>query len=84
MKPKLADNTWQDWVNAFNEGLKAMMEAGEAQRGDRTMVDALVCGQDYLRSVTSRGEFSWYKFHEAIRKGADHAKTLPGGKGRSG
>jgi len=57
LKPNAADNTWQDWVNAFNEGLKAMMKIGEAQKGDRTMVDALLCGQDYLRSATSCKEF---------------------------
>ena len=44
MKPGLADNTWADWINAYNEGLKAMMNVGEAERNDRTMVDALLHG----------------------------------------
>ena len=44
LKPKLSDNTNEDWIKAYNEGLKAMMKVGGAEKGDRTMVDALIYG----------------------------------------
>jgi triose/dihydroxyacetone kinase / FAD-AMP lyase (cyclizing) len=44
LKQKLSENTDSDWQNAYNEGLKAMMNVGGAEKGDRTMVDALIFG----------------------------------------
>ncbi|KAG1714028.1 Triokinase/FMN cyclase [Nymphon striatum] len=43
------------WVNALKYGLKAIMEAGGAQPGDRTMVDALHAAVETLDSVPIDG-----------------------------
>ena len=79
LKPKLADNTKEDWINAYNEGLKAMMKVGGAEKGDRTMVDALIFGQEYL----AKGELDFQKLAEATRAGAEYAKSITANKGRS-
>ena len=57
-----------------------MMKVGEAQKDDRTMVDALLFGVKYLSSEQSP---SLQGLSQAIREGADYAKGLVAQKGRS-
>lgn len=85
LNAKLADNTAANWAAAYEEGLKAMMNIGEAQAGDRTMVDALAAGMDYLRGLDKAdpAALSLADLAKATRAGADHAKTLQASKGRS-
>lgn len=70
MKSKVDDNTTADWIAAYSEGLTAMKNIGEAKRGDRTMVDALEAGLEYLQN---NQEFNQDQFVQAIRNGADYA-----------
>ena len=44
LKQVLSENTDEHWQKAYSEGLKAMMGVGGAEKGDRTMVDALIFG----------------------------------------
>jgi hypothetical protein len=57
-----------------------MMSVGGAEKGDRTMVDALIFGQEYLKANLN---FDMGKLSEAVRAGADYAKTIQAKKGRS-
>jgi len=69
LSTKLAENTKETWMAAYQEGVKAMMECGGAQPGDRTMIDALHEGSEALKaSPDSYGALS-----EAVRSGADKA-----------
>jgi len=43
-----------------------MMKVGGARKGDRTMVDALITGQEFL----SKGDLDYSKLAEATRAGA--------------
>lgn len=61
-----------------------MMEIGGAEKGNRTMVDALIFGQEYIIDLKNPNEFDLNKFKQNIRDGAEFAKQLPGGLGRSG
>jgi hypothetical protein len=56
-----------------------MIKVGGALKGDRTMVDALITGQEYL----DKGELDYQKLADATRAGADYAKTITASKGRS-
>jgi hypothetical protein len=59
-----------------------MIKVGGAQKGDRTMIDALTLGDEYLQA---QGENATLEgLAKATRKGADYAKTLRGSLGRSG
>ena len=61
-----------------------MMVIGGADKGNRTMVDALIFGQEYLLELKDPNQFELSLFKQKIREGADFAKQLPGGLGRSG
>ena len=56
-----------------------MMKVGGARKGDRTMVDALITGQEFL----SKGDLDYSKLAEATRAGAEYVKTITASKGRS-
>ena len=58
-----------------------MMTVGGAEKGDRTMVDALVFGQEQLQ--TTHPSIDYGKLSDAVRAGADYAKTIQASKGRS-
>ena len=45
------------------------------------MVDALIFGQDQLKETSPNIDMG--KFSEAVRAGADYAKTISANKGRS-
>lgn len=80
LKTQLGDNSWAEWAAAYEEGLTAMKNIGEAQKGDRTMVDALEAGLEYIKGASPMNLADLAK---ATRAGADHAKTLQASKGRS-
>jgi len=50
LNAKLEENTKETWITAYQDGLRAMMECGCAQTGDRTMVDALHAGSEALNT----------------------------------
>ena len=80
---KLADAQKENWSKGFIAGTKAMMEVGGAKKGMRTMIDALVAGEEYL-SAGSADDKTLEDLGKAVRAGSDAAKALPGGLGRSG
>lgn len=51
LNAKLEENKKETWITAYQEGLRAMMECGGAQIGDRTMVDALHAGSEALNAI---------------------------------
>merc|ERR1711948_224018 len=70
---------WKDGGgNAFKHGLNAMMAAGGATTGSRTMLDALVPAADAL--VAGGG---WADAKNAACTGAEATKTMPPRAGRS-
>ena len=47
------------WAAAFHSGVEAMQRYGGAQRGDRTMLDALIPASDALQNgLQSGAQFS--------------------------
>lgn len=70
-----------------------MMKVGGAEKNDRTMVDALLFGQEYLntnQNLTFKGLSIYlliYLFNlgltKALRNGADYTKQIIAQKGRS-
>lgn len=51
-----------------------MMDIGGADKGNRTMVDALIFGQEYLLELKDPNQFELSLFKQKIREGADFAK----------
>ncbi len=60
-----------DWPSATMEGAKQMMQYGGAQRGDRTMLDALLPGLEALLKGKSIAVAA-----KAARKGADETARM--------
>merc|ERR1740117_117259 len=79
---KLVDSKKENWSKGFIAGTKSMMEVGGAKKGMRTMIDALVAGEEYL-SAGSADDKTLADLGKAVRAGSDAAKALPGGLGRS-
>lgn len=73
------ENTWSDaGPRAFMDGLQAMMDAGGASLGSRTMLDALVPAADAL--LAGQG-FAGAK--KAAKAGAEATKSMSPRAGRS-
>ena len=45
---KINEAEWNEWTEAYVAGTLAMMEVGGAKKGNRTMIDALLGGHDWL------------------------------------
>lgn len=68
----------QDWVQGLKRGLEAMTRYGGAQKGDRTMLDALWPAITCLDQGGSLIEVA-----EAARRGADATVRMKAGAGRA-
>jgi phosphoenolpyruvate---glycerone phosphotransferase subunit DhaL len=60
----------EDWKAALGAGLAGVQMRGKAEPGDKTMVDALVPGNDALAQALSEGA----DFAEALRRSANAAE----------
>mmetsp|Transcript_4640 Transcript_4640/g.5542 ORF Transcript_4640/g.5542 Transcript_4640/m.5542 type:complete len:588 (-) Transcript_4640:619-2382(-) len=67
-----------DYVGAFSAGVQAISTIGGAERGMRTMLDALMPAADELLSTGS-----WEAATRAAEEGADATTTMEGLAGRS-
>ncbi len=56
--------TEADVVTALEAALEGIMARGKAQRGEKTMVDAIAPGVEVLKEAQARGE----DFHSALRR----------------
>ena len=68
LKDKYSDNTFEDWLRAYKEGIQAITAINEASKGDRTVLDALIPGLDYLEKLNKKEpNFSFKDMTEAIK-----------------
>jgi dihydroxyacetone kinase-like protein len=59
--------TEADVVTALEAALEGIMARGKAQRGEKTMVDAIAPGVEVLKEAQARGE----DFHTALRRAVE-------------
>ncbi len=60
-----------DIVAALEAALEGIMARGKAQRGEKTMIDAIAPGVEVLKAAQANGE----DFAEAMRRSVDAVKT---------
>ncbi|HXF72840.1 MAG TPA: dihydroxyacetone kinase subunit DhaL [Actinomycetota bacterium] len=60
----------RDWAEAFDRGLRGVVNLGKAEPGDKTMVDALTPARDALERALDEGA----PFGEALRRAAAAAE----------
>jgi dihydroxyacetone kinase-like protein len=76
----------KDIVTMFDEAIKGIVMRGKAQKGDKTMLDALMPAYDVLKASLEGGETiisAFDKASEAALKGVDFTKTIRALKGRA-
>jgi len=61
----------QEWAEAFAAAVQGVMARGQAQPGDKTMVDALVPARDALQAALAEG----VPFSQALAKAAEAAEA---------
>jgi len=54
LKSKFDENTFTDWLNAYKQGVDSIKEISEASKGDRTILDALLPGLEYLEKLDKK------------------------------
>ena len=81
LNKKLSENTGSNWTAAYEEGLKAVKELSGAQKGQRTIVDALEAGMEYVNALDAENPAPYLEdLAKAIRSGALAAKSMRGFK----
>jgi dihydroxyacetone kinase-like protein len=78
--------TLQDFTDMLEEALKQIKQRGNAQVGDKTMIDAMEPAVDALKKAVAEGSSFADAFKKASKKakeGAESTKDLPGKRGRS-
>ena len=58
-----------DWAAALEAGIAGVQARGNAEPGDKTMIDALIPGRDALKAALAGGA----SFEDALRQSADAA-----------
>jgi len=71
------------WARAFRAGCEGMMRLGGADRGDRTMLDALLPAADALEAARGDYAATLAVMEEAARSGADATASMQPRRGRS-
>lgn len=82
-KTELSD---QDLIKMFDEGIKGIMMRGKAQRGEKTMLDALIPAYEALKESLEAGDntaTAFKKASEAAYNGVEYTKTIKATKGRA-
>ncbi|MFL2122676.1 dihydroxyacetone kinase subunit DhaL [Marinilactibacillus psychrotolerans] len=77
--------TFEEFIKMIDNGVAAVEMRGKAQVGDKTMIDSLRPGADYLKESDPNGrELELFKeFIEVLKQGAKNTDPLIAKKGRS-
>lgn len=82
-KMELSD---QDIIKMFDEGIKGIVMRGKAQRGEKTMLDALIPAYEALKESLEAGDDIATAFKiasDAAYAGVEYTKTIRATKGRA-
>ncbi|GFN36094.1 dihydroxyacetone kinase subunit DhaL [Tepidimicrobium xylanilyticum] len=75
-----------DVVNMFDEAIKGIKMRGKSNRGDKTMLDALIPAYEALKLAYEEGQNSLKAFkraEESALEGVEYTKTIIAKKGRA-
>lgn len=73
-------------VKMFDEGIKGIVMRGKAQKGEKTMLDALIPAYEALKASLESGETAAEAFEKAAGaawEGVEYTKTIIATKGRA-
>lgn len=76
----------EDVVNMFEQAIEGIKARGKSDRGDKTMLDALIPAFDALKAAYQDGMESKKAFHmaeDAALEGLEYTKTIIAKKGRA-
>ncbi len=81
--PADGEITAAQWADAFDAGVRGIVQRGRAAVGDKTMVDALAPAVDAFRAAGPDVKAAWEAAAEAADKGRDSTVDLIARKGRA-
>jgi dihydroxyacetone kinase-like protein len=76
----------EDIIKMFDEAIKGIVMRGKAQRGEKTMLDALIPAYEALKGSLEKGDDLSEAFIEAAdaaKEGVEYTKTIKATKGRA-
>lgn len=76
----------QDTIQMLYEAIQGIKSRGKADKGDKTMLDALIPAYEVLKESIENGEeiiIAFEKAENAAREGAEYTKTIIAKKGRA-
>lgn len=76
----------QDTIQMLYEAIQGIKSRGKADRGDKTMLDALIPAYEVLKESIENGEeiiIAFEKAEKAAKEGAEYTKTILARKGRA-
>ncbi|RKD23587.1 dihydroxyacetone kinase DhaL subunit [Caminicella sporogenes DSM 14501] len=76
----------QDIIKMFEEAINGVMMRGKAQRGEKTMLDALIPAYEVLKNSIESGKSLKEAFQDAAKaayEGVEYTKTIKATKGRA-
>lgn len=76
----------QDTIQMLYEAIQGIKSRGKADKGDKTMLDALIPAYEALKESIENGEeiiIAFEKAEKAAKEGAEYTKTILARKGRA-
>ncbi|MFZ5974958.1 MAG: dihydroxyacetone kinase subunit DhaL [Bacillota bacterium] len=76
----------EDIISIFEEAIAGIVKRGKAQKGEKTMLDALIPALDALKTGITAGasaKQAFVKAAQAAKEGAEYTKTIIATKGRA-
>ncbi|WIF93927.1 dihydroxyacetone kinase subunit DhaL [Caminicella sporogenes] len=76
----------QDIIKMFEEAINGVVMRGKAQRGEKTMLDALIPAYEVLKNSIESGKSLKESFQDAAKaayEGVEYTKTIKATKGRA-
>ena len=75
-----------DFIALLSAAIEGIQQRGKAQKGEKTMLDALIPALDAFKAEQASGgapERAWEKALDAARDGVEYTKTIVATKGRA-
>ncbi|WDV44982.1 dihydroxyacetone kinase subunit DhaL [Clostridiaceae bacterium M8S5] len=80
------DINQNDIINMFDEAIKGIIMRGKAEKGEKTMLDALIPAFETLKNSFENGDLTKVAFDKAAKsalEGVQYTKTIRATKGRA-
>ncbi len=78
--------SFADFLKAFEMGVEGVKQRGKSDKGEKTMLDAMIPALDAMKAAAAEGKdvkTAWKEGTEAAEAGVEYTKTIIATKGRA-